>query len=170
MGALDFIKGVFYLIRRVYMAVLELNDFYDERFKQCFRAYFLEIGINLKSDTDVFDDMTKAYEKEDMHTFVIEEEKQFAGFIMLQPEYLKGSFWGERLGFIRELWVAPPFRQLGYGKQLMKIAEDYFKEKEIFKLILTYEDEALGFYKKLGFHLDCSYKAKNERNVVVKYI
>ena len=86
------------------MAILELSNFYDERFTQCFRAYFLEIGVNLKADTDVFDDITKSYEKENMRTFVIEEEKQFVGFIMLQPEYLKSGFFEEPVGFIRELW------------------------------------------------------------------
>lgn len=152
------------------MAILELSNFYDERFKQCFRAYFLEIGINLKEDTDVFDDITKSYEKENMRTFVIEEEKQYAGFIMLQPEHLKSGFFEERVGFIRELWVAPSFRRLGYGKQLIEIAEDYFKKEEISKLILTYEDDALGFYKRLGFNLDRSYNAKNDESVIIKYI
>lgn len=152
------------------MAILELSNFYDERFKQCFRAYFLEIGINLKEDTDVFDDITKSYEKENMRTFVIEEEKQYAGFIMLQPEHLKSGFFEERVGFIRELWVAPSFRRLGYGKQLIEIAEDYFKKEKISKLILTYEDDALGFYKRLGFNLDRSYNAKNDESVIIKYI
>ena len=152
------------------MAILELSNFYDERFKQCFRAYFLEIGIPLKEDTDVFDEITKSYEKENMRTFVIEEDKQFGGFIMLQPEHFKSDFFEEWAGFIRELWVAPSFRRLGYGKQLMEIAEDYFRKKEIFKLILTYEDDALEFYKRLGFNHDSSYKAKNDGNVIVKYI
>ena len=150
------------------MEILELKNFYDERFKQCFRAYFLEVGINLKEDTDVFDVITKSYEQDNMRTFVLEEEKEFAGFIMLQPEHLKGGFFEEQVGFIRELWVAPPFRRLGYGKRLIEIAEDYFKRKEISKLILTYEDKAFGFYKRLGFNPDNSYKAKNGENVVIK--
>lgn len=152
------------------MAILELSNFYDERFKQCFRAYFLEIGIKLKEDTDIFDAITESYEKENMRAFVIEEGKQFAGFIMLQAEYLKGGFFEEQVGFIRELWVNPAFRQRGYGKGLIKIAEDYFKSMEISKLILTYEDDALDFYKRLGFKHDRSYKAKNDGNVIAKYI
>ena len=152
------------------MVFLELSNFYDERFKACFRAYFREIGINLKEDTDVFDEITKAYEKENMRTFVIEKDKQFIGFIMVQPEYFKSGFFEERAGFIRELWVAAPFRHLGYGKQLLGIAEDYFKKKDVFKLILTYEEDALGFYERLGFHLDMTYKAKNDGKVIIKYI
>ena len=152
------------------MTVFELSNFYDERFKLCFRAYFGEIGVKLKEDTDVFDEITKAYEQEDMHAFVIEKNKQFAGFIMLQPEYFKSDFFEERAGFIREIWIDLLFRRLGYGKQLIEIAEDFFRKKEIFKLILTYEDEALGFYKRLGFHLDGTYRAKNDGKVIVKYI
>ena len=152
------------------MTILELSNFYDERFKQCFRAYFLEIGVNLKEDTDVFDDITESYEKENMRTFVIEEDTQFAGFIMLQAEHLQGGFFEEKVGFVRELWVAPSFRCFGYGKQLIEIAEDYFKKKKIPKLILTYEDDALEFYKRLGFNHDSSYKAKNDGNVIIKHI
>ena len=152
------------------MTILELSNFYDERFTQCFRAYFLEIGVKLKADTDVFDVITKSYEKENMRTFVIEEGKQFAGFIMLQPEHLKSNFFEEPVGFIRELWVAPSFRRLGYGKQLIEIAEDFFKKKKIHKLILTYAEDALEFYKRLGFKPDSAYKAKNDGNVIVKYL
>ena len=152
------------------MAILELSNFYDNRFKQCFRAYFQEIGVNLKADTDVFDVITESYEKENMRTFVIEEENRFVGFIMLQAEHLKGSFFEEQVGFIRELWVAPSFRRLGYGRTLIEIAKDYFKKKEISKLILTYDDDALEFYRRLGFKLDSAYKAKNDGNVIVKYI
>ena len=36
------------------------------------------------------------------------------------------------------------------------------------KLILTYDENALGFYTKLGFQADDSYKAKNDQNVIVK--
>ena len=105
-----------------------------------------------------------------MRTFVIEEEKQFAGFIMIQPELLQSGFFEERVGFVRELWVTPPFRQRGYGKLLMETAEAYFRKKEIRKMILTYEDSALGFYERLGFHADGAYKAKNDGNIVVKHI
>ena len=152
------------------MAIFELSNFYDERFQQCFRAYFQEIGVNLKEDTDVFDVITESYEKENMRTFVIGEDGQFAGFIMLQPEHLQGSFFAQQAGFIRELWAAPPFRKLGYGRHLLKTAEAYFREKNISMLILTYDENALGFYEKMGFSPDNTYTAKNDGKVVVKHI
>ncbi len=150
------------------MIVFELTNFYDQRFRQCFRAYFQEIGINLKADTDVFDLITESYEKENMRTFVIEDQSSFKGFIMLQPEHLKGGFFEEQAGFIRELWVAPDARRAGYGKQLIEIAEKYFSAIGITKLILTYEEASLSFYKKMGFCPDNSYKAKNNQVVIIK--
>ena len=152
------------------MEIFELNDFYDARFQQAFRAYFQEIGVNLKEDTDVFDEISESCEKENMRTFAMGDETGIAGFIMVQPEYLKGSFFVEQAGFIRELWVAPLFLRCGYGKQLLEAAEDHFRALGISKLILTYEEEALPFYQKMGFIPDCSYKAKNEGNIVVKLI
>ncbi|MBQ6998015.1 MAG: GNAT family N-acetyltransferase [Oscillospiraceae bacterium] len=152
------------------MTISELCNFYDERFTQCFRAYFLEIGIKLKADTDVFDDIMRSYEKENMRTFVMEDGKQLAGFIMLQPEHLKSGFFEASVGFIRELWVTPSYRRRGYGKRLIEIAEDYFRKQEIYKLILTYDEDALEFYKRLGFHHDRSFQARNNGNVIVKYL
>lgn len=150
------------------MIIEELNNFYDAEFMQCFRAYFLEIGIDLKESTAVFGDIAESYEEEEMRTFVIRKEDDIAGFIMIQPECLKSGFFEEHAGFIRELWISPPFRRLGYGKQLPEKAEEYFREKGISKLILTYEENALPFYKRLGFDLDCSYSARNGGNVVIK--
>lgn len=150
------------------MTIRELSDFYDERFQLCFRAYFLEIGIKLKEDTDVFDDITESYQKENMRTFVLEDENEIAGFIMFQPEHLKGGFFEERAGFIRELWIAPSLRRSGYGKRLIETVEDYFRKMDISKLILTYDENALEFYKKLGFHPDGSYQARNNGKVITK--
>ena len=168
MGALDFIKGIFYLMRRVYMEIFELSNFYDKRFMQCFRAYFLEIGIKLKENTDIFDVITRSYAEEHMRTFVLEGQEGFAGFIMLQPEHLKGGFFEEQAGFIRELWVAPAYRLAGNGRHLLETAEEFFKERGICKLILTYQEDALAFYQKMGFVPDRSYTAKNNGNVIVK--
>ena len=152
------------------MEIFELNNFYDARFQQAFRAYFQEIGVNLKEDTDVFDNIAEAFEKENMRTFVMRDKTSLAGFIMVQPEYLKGSFFEERTGFVRELWVAPPFRRLGCGKELLEKAEDHFRKKGISKLILTYEEDALPFYLKMGFMPDGSYKAKNNGKILIKLL
>ena len=152
------------------MPILELTNFRDEQFKACFRAYFLEIGISLREDTDVFDEITESYKKENMRTFVIAAENGFAGFVMIQPECLKGSFFEEKTGFIRELWVAPGSRYLGYGEKLVQKAEEVFKAQGIMKLILTYEEDALRFYKKQGFQPDRTYRAKNNGNIAVKYL
>ena len=152
------------------MEILELCDFKDVRFTECFRRYFLEIGIRLKDDTDVFDEIAKSCEKENMRAFVLGEDQAFTGFIMFQPELLKGGFFEERLGFIRELWVDPSYRHLGYGRRLIETAEKHFREEKIAKLILTYEEEAIGFYRKLGFVHDRSYCAENGGNIVIKHI
>lgn len=152
------------------MTISELTNYYDEGFRQCFREYFLELGIRLKEDTDVFDALARAGERENMRTFVLAEEDRLAGFVMLQPEHLKGGFFEEDVGFIRELWVAPPFRRLGYGRQLIGVAGDHFRKAKISKLILTYEEDALGFYEKLGFRPDGAYKARNGENVIIQHI
>ena len=45
---------------------------------------------------------------------------------------------------------------------MVSAAEAYFKKAGVAKLIFTYEEDALGFYQKLGFVEDKSYQAENE--------
>ena len=152
------------------MTISELVNFYDERFKLCFRAYFQELGVPLGEDTDVFDEMTRAREEEQMRALVLADEHRLAGFILFQVECLRSGFFEERVGFIRELWVAPSARGHGYGRQLLEAAQQHFRQENICKLLLTYEDDALGFYVSSGFRPAPSYTAVNEGAVIVKDI
>ncbi len=150
------------------MNLIEINDFYGEAFKACFRAYFLEIGIRLREDTDVFDDITASYKNEQMRTLAIEDGGALAGFIMFQPEHLQGGFFEENAVFIRELWISPDYRRRGFGKLLIESVEERFKPQGAGKLLLTYQENALGFYEKLGFRPADTYKAKNNHRVIAK--
>ncbi len=152
--------------------IMELNDYQDIRLQQCFRKYFEEIGEPLKENTRVFDKMQSAVQDCGMHCIVLQRNEEILGFIQFQEEQLghQMGFFTEKLGFIRELWVAPELRRGGHGKSLVEAVENYFKSNGVAKLILTYEENALGFYERLGFMRDKSYIAENEQGVVVKMI
>ena len=46
------------------MDMEEIRDFTDPEFQEVFRTYFTEIGVNLKPDTDIWDEIAASAEKE----------------------------------------------------------------------------------------------------------
>lgn len=60
-------------------------------------------------------------------------------------------------------------KNLGHGSDLINQVESYFKNQEIYRLVLT-TDTAEEFYFKHGYKLLKSCKAKNGDDVFVKII
>ena len=57
--------------------------------------------------------------------------------------------------YIDLLWIEESVRGHGYGTKIMKAAEDLGKEKScLFSTVNTMSFEALGFYQKLGYHVE----------------
>ena len=149
--------------------ITKIEDYNHSEFQSVFTLYFNEIGIEIKKDTDLWNIMQNT---KNLYCYAVEDTRQIISFIMFQKEYLESStgFFMERTGYIRELYVRKEFRKFGFGRLLLNIAEEYFKENSVFKLILTYENDAIDFYKKLGFIEDKSVTAKNNLDVVIKMI
>lgn len=144
----------------------------DAAFQQAFCAYFAEIGIHLKTDTDVWDEIDASFHKEQTVCVTLTDGSKIVGFILFQPHFLTDSmnFFTQKLGFIRELWVAPNHRRQGLGRRLVQYAEQFFQERGICKAILTYEPSAIHFYENLGYQADPSYSARNGERVITKII
>lgn len=149
--------------------ITKITDYFDAKFQSAFTAYFDEIGIEIRKDTDLWSMMNTT---DGLHCRAVQNAEQILGFIMFQKESLKSStgFFLENVGYIRELYVRKDFRKSGVGSILVCAAEEFFRVDSVYKLILTYENDAIGFYKKLGFTEDKSYKAKNGQNTAVKFI
>lgn len=149
--------------------ITQITDYNNSEFQSAFTAYFNEMGIEIKRNTDLWNIMSNT---KDMYCYAVKEVGQIIGFIMFQKECLVSStgFFSERVGYIRELYVRKEFRRSGFGRLLLSIAEEYFKQNSVFKLILTYENNALDFYKKHGFVEDKAFTAKNNLGVVIKTI
>lgn len=149
--------------------IVKITDYSNSEFQSAFTAYFKEIGIVIKKNTDLWNIMNNT---KDLHCYAVKKAEQIIAFIMFQKEYFSSStgFFSEKVGYIREVYVRKGFRKSGIGKLLISIAENYFKQNSVLKLILTYEENAIDFYKKLGFIEDKSYTAKNNLDVLIKTI
>lgn len=141
-----------------------IKDFTQEIFQNAFKLYFKELGIDVKNWDALFKEMS---EEGCNNVYIKMDNDEIVGFIMFKSEQLSNWFFEEKIGFVREFWIAEKYRKNGYGSHLLKLAEDYFRENGIYKIILT-TDTATQFYVNHGYRLDKAYIAKNEDEVFVK--
>lgn len=142
-----------------------ITDFSQERFQNAFKLYFKEFGVEIKDWKALFNEITeeggnKAYIRTGDNDTII-------GFIMFKIEELSNWFFKEKVGFIREFWVAGEKRNNGHGSHLLRVTEEFFKENGLHKSILT-TDTAEHFYEAHGYYKDKAYVAKNGDEVFVK--
>ena len=146
------------------MTDLLISDFMDARFQQAFQLYFEELGIRVKDWDGLFREMNAdgnaAYLR-------LAEDGGTVGFIQFKPIILSNWFFEEKAGFIREFWIAEAYRKQGHGAALLRMAEEYFIQQDIRRVLLT-TDTATAFYEKHGYRKDSGIQAKNHDDVYVK--
>ncbi|ELC5005249.1 GNAT family N-acetyltransferase [Salmonella enterica] len=106
-------------------------------------------------------------DKENFSTFLMNKLDEFNSqfintdnielclFIKNGNDCLKGGLYGEKYGkvlYIKYLWVDLSLRGSGSGRKLLKNAEEWGVNHDCSIVILdTYEFQAPGFYKSLGY-------------------
>ena len=142
-----------------------ISDFSEPTFQEAFKNYFEELEISVKDWDGLFQEMN---DEKDNKAFVrVAEDNNIVGFIQFKPIILSNWFFEEKLGFIREFWVAPEYRSQGHGRELLRLAESYLAQDDIRKTILT-TDTAEEFYVKNGYRKDRAFTAANKDEVFVK--
>ena len=142
-----------------------LTDFTDLRFQKAFQTYFQELGIQVRDWEGLFTEMNG-----DSHgnaAYVRLDGERAAGFIQFCPMELSGWFFSQKLGFIREFWIAPEYRGQGHGTALLGLAESWFQNQGFAGAILT-TDTAPAFYTRRGYQPDPGFQAKNSDPVFIK--
>lgn len=145
-----------------------VEDFESELFTTAFKKYFSEISMCVRRWDALFKQMNA--EKDVTKAIMRLDGDVVVGFIMFCKVELKCLFFCEEIGFIREFWVAPEYRKLGHGKELLKIAEEYFYERGISQTALTAVDESKIFYIKQGYVEKTSMKCEGTNKVFAKNI
>ncbi|NBT85446.1 MAG: GNAT family N-acetyltransferase [Alphaproteobacteria bacterium] len=68
--------------------------------------------------------------------------------------------------YINQLWIDKDYRSKGFGRQLIKAAENFGKEKGcLFSTVNTMNSEAMGFYKKLGYFIEFQRKGYQKNSI-----
>ncbi len=142
-----------------------LTDYNNKHFKDAFKIYFDELGIKVDNWEELYSEIQNDY---DTYTFLrLTDNEEIVGFVMFKCTELSNWFLNCPIGFIREFWVSSAYRGTGNGAQLLKLAENYFISKNIWKAILTTEN-ASAFYEKFGYKKDPYIYAKNKDDVLIK--
>lgn len=144
-----------------------ISDFTDPVFQAAFRQYFVEMGIHVKDWDGLFREMNEGNEGEKNAAYVRRTADDVIGFIIFVSIRFTSWFFEETCGFIREFWVAEPFRSQGHGSSLIALAERHFLEQGICTSVLT-TDTAERFYERHGYVKAPGCRAKNKDNVFVK--
>ena len=112
--------------------------------------------------------LEKVNKREGKAYLYVEDDKALGlilGTIREYDEYDYLDYTCPRAGVIDELIISKTLRGKGIGQKLMAKMEGYFKEKGcnyIFIDVFAYNENAIGFYNKEGYH--------NRMHTVVKKI
>jgi len=95
-----------------------------------------------------------------------DEAQGFALYQVDSPE----SDWcvKEGYGHVREVYVAAGLRHAGHGKALVVHAESQLRLRNIHGLYMTPEDDAIGFWMKMGYQDSGDVCAENKSPIFVK--
>lgn len=145
-----------------------ITDFKNPVFQAMFKNYFAEIGMEIKDWDGLWEEMN-GQEIENL-AYIRTCDKEPAGFIQFTAVTFESWFFKEKAGFIREFWVSEKFRGKGFGTELLLLAEKYFKDKGINRVLLTAEENEQEFYINRGYSISGSIEAKNGMAVSVKDI
>ncbi len=146
---------------------LLVSDFKNPEFQSAFRQYFGELNIKVKNWDDLFEEMDNDHHGKNFAYVRLSESGRVIGFIQFIIIEMNSWFFRTQMGFVREFWIAGEYRQNGHGTELLIMAENFFKEKDIGYVVLT-TDTAEKFYLKQGYEKNVNFLAKNCDPVYLK--
>lgn len=148
------------------MKYISLTDFHNPHFTIAFKEYFSEFEITVSHWDQCFDRMNS---QGDNQAFLVFDNQEVIAFLMFRMDMLDHWFFQEKICFIREFWVKKSYRDKHIGSDLLMHTEQFAKQQDVHKVILT-SDSAELFYEKNGYTVDRSYTPRNNNPVFIKYL
>jgi ribosomal protein S18 acetylase RimI-like enzyme len=114
-----------------------------------------KIGITVEDIEDSYKDEFTVEKINNLKEVIKNSPKNKKRFVAKIEDQIVGTCTaviGEDSNNLRTLYVLPEFQGLGIGKMLWKKADDFFDpKKDTFVQVADYTENAINFYKKLGF-------------------
>ena len=108
---------------------------------------------------EIYKKTIKEVEENDGKIYLYEENNEIIGLIVgiiNNEAEEQNDFIAPKRGRITELIISNRVRGKGYGQKLIDAMEEYLKSKgceDILISVFGYNDPALNFYKKKGYHI-----------------
>ncbi|MGC9319952.1 MAG: GNAT family N-acetyltransferase [Armatimonadota bacterium] len=86
--------------------------------------------------------------------FVLEQDRQLCGFVWGS---LMSTLVDPRVGYIKNVYVAPHLRGSGEAQRLMRIVEQWLLDQGADKIMLdasVVNERAVAFYRKIGYEVE----------------
>ena len=115
------------------------------------------------------DTLTRQAEAQIVFLDILEIDGILRGFVLYQIDSQKSDWCvKEGYGTIREIYVAADLRKGGHGKSLALHAENQLRQMNIPGVYLTSEEEAIGFWEKMGYQNSGEICSENNGQIFVK--
>lgn len=152
------------------MTIIDYTNAFQSQFEDLIIDYFAELGDIAPADVlreKLLPFIRRQLDSEIIRISLITDERGPMGFSVYQIDQ-ETSDWCKRpgWGFIREFYIAPPYRKLGYGARLAAGTERRLREMGAVQLYLT-SGSGAAFWQKCGWRLTeeiCS----NDLNILEK--
>lgn len=148
--------------------IIEYNTKYDEQIKDLLlelQEYLSDIdkeNYNIVGDNyreKYFEKTMEVVKKCNGKILLFEENEKIVGLIVgivNNDEVVRFDFKAPKRGRITELIVAKGYRDKHIGKKLLDSMQDYLKSigcEKIMIAVFGYNENAIKFYKKNGYHM-----------------
>ncbi len=85
-------------------------------------------------------------DKDSLH-FTAYDKKQMVGCVVFHPE-------NKEKGRLYQMAVSQEYRGKGFGRKMIATLEQFLSKSGYKEVYLYARDESIGFYKRVGYHLD----------------
>ncbi len=144
-----------------------IEHFTDLNFQSAFKQYFRELDVNVRDWDGLFAEMDDCTNGKNLAYLRKNDNGDIVGFVLFNIMNMEGWFFRADVGFIRELWIAEPYRQQGHGGKILALAEAWYVNRGIRAVLLT-TDTADEFYRHRGYRRRPEITARNKDRVYSK--
>lgn len=131
----------------------DLNTVLDFQF-EVYESNFPGFQVDQEFRDDYTRDLRRAAGDPTEMMFVLEQEGQLCGFIWGS---LMATLVDPRVGYIKNVYIAPHLRGRGHADRLMQVMEAWLWDQGADKIMLDasmVNQRAVAFYEKLGYDIE----------------
>lgn len=132
------------------MKLVEVKEKYFPAWRQMRITHFSDLNdeFNERETRSIFNSQNRAC------FIILADSNEVMGFLEVALRNLVDGCLGSPVGYIEGLYLKPPYRGLGYGRQVVELAAEWFGDRGCQEMATDTELENINaqkFYESIGF-------------------